>query len=137
MPFREKTAWISLISMTGIYGIYFWTVIRAGEQARDFRFSGLMATVIALIIVQILLTGIAAIMAPKDANRPRDEREKLIELRATRMAYAGLATGICLACLFGALDPPIVFDTNSLLMVLVTAELVRSGSQIVQYRRSA
>ena len=137
MPFREKTAWISLVSMAGIYGAYFWSVVQAGPQAADFRFSGLLGTVIALIIVQVVLNGFAAIMAPKDANLPRDERERQIELRATRMAYCGLATGIALACLFGALDPPIVFTTNSLLMVLVTAELVRSGSQIVQYRRSA
>jgi hypothetical protein len=39
--------------------------------------------------------------------------------------------------LFGAFDPPIVFNANALLFVLVTAELLRSGCQIIQYRRSA
>jgi hypothetical protein len=137
MPFREKSAWISLLSMSGIYGVYFWSVIHAGPHAESFRFGGLLATIIALVVVQVVLTVAAAIITPKEAKAPRDEREKLIELRATRVAYAGLATSVALACFFGAFDPPIVFNTNALLFVLVTAELLRSSCQIIQYRRSA
>jgi len=137
MSFREKSAWISVISMTAIYGYYFWSVVQAGPHLGSFHFAGLLGTVIALIVVQVVLTIAVAIASPGAARAPRDEREKLIELRATRMAYSGLATGIAMACFFGALDPPIVFNTNALLIVLVTAELLRSGCQIVQYRRGA
>ena len=137
MSFREKSAWISVISMTAIYGYYFWSVVHAGPHLGSLHFAGLLATVIALIVVQVVLTIAVAIASPRDAQAPRDEREKLIELRATRMAYSGLATGIAMACFFGALDPPIVFNTNALLIVLVTAELLRSGCQIVQYRWGA
>jgi hypothetical protein len=49
MPFREKSAWISLVSMSGIYGVYFWSVIHAGPQAGGFRFGGLLDTIIALV----------------------------------------------------------------------------------------
>jgi hypothetical protein len=136
MSYREKSAWISLLSMSVIYGIYFWRVIQAGPQTGHFHFGNLLGTIIALVIVQVVLTVAVAIAAPKEAQAPRDEREKLIELKATRVAYSGLATGIALACLFGALDPPIVFNTNSLLLILVTAEVLRSGCQIIQYRRS-
>lgn len=73
----------------------------------------------------------------KRRSAPRDERDKLIELRAMRVAYAGLATGIALACFFGAFDPPLVFNTNALLFILVTAEILRSTCQIIQYRRGA
>ena len=107
MSFREKSAWISLLS------------------------------IIALVFVQVGLTVIAAVVTPNDAKAPRDEREKLIDLNATRVAYAGLATSVALACFFGAFNPPIVFNTNALLFVLVTAEVLRSSSQIIQYRRSA
>lgn len=130
MCFREKTAWISLLSMSGIYGIYFWSVIQH-------RSGGLLGTVIALVIVQTALTIAVAIFDPKEAKAPRDEREKLIDLRATRFAYAALATSIALACFFGAFNPPIIFNTNALLFVLVVAEILRSGCQIVQYRRGA
>jgi hypothetical protein len=89
MSFHEKTAWISLVSIGGIYGAYFWSIFRHGSRA-----GGLLGTVIALVIVQVVLTIVVAAFTPKDANRPRDERERLIDLRATRLAYAGLATGI-------------------------------------------
>jgi hypothetical protein len=137
MSFREKSAWISMLSMLAIYGFYFWSVIHAGPQAGGFHFGGLLETIIALVVVQIVLTVAAAIFTPKEAKAPRDEREKLIELRAMRVAYSGLATSVALACFFGAFDPPILFNTNALLFMLVTAEILRSACQIVQYRRSA
>jgi hypothetical protein len=135
MSFREKSAWISALSMAGIYGLYFYSVVRAGRQPGSL--SGLLGTIIALVIVQVVLNVAVAIFAPADANAPRDERDKLIEMRATRLSYNGLATGIVLACFFGALKPPIVFNTNSLLFILVTAEIMRSASRIIQYRRGA
>ena len=137
MSFREKSAWISMLSMLAIYGFYFWSVIHAGPQAGGLHFGGLLETIIALVVVQIVLTVAAAIFTPKEAKAPRDEREKLIELRAMRVAYSGLATSVALACFFGAFDPPILFNTNALLFILVTAEILRSACQIVQYRRSA
>jgi hypothetical protein len=137
MPFREKTAWISLISMSGICGVYFWSVVHAGPKGGGLHFGSLLVTIIALVVVQVVLTVAAAIVTPKEANMPRDEREKLIELKATQTAYSGLATGVAFACLFGAFDPPLVFNTNALLFVLVTAEVLRSSCQIIQYQRSA
>jgi hypothetical protein len=132
-----KSAWISLLSMPGICGIYFWAVIHAAPQAGGFRSGGLLETSIALVVVQVVLTVAAAMVTPKEAKAPRDEREKLIELKATRIAYSGLATSVALACFFGAFSPPIVFNTNALLFVLVTAELLRSSCQIIPYRRGA
>ena len=137
MSFREKSAWVSLVSMAGIYGLYFWSVIRSGSGFRGVRFGGLLGTVIALVVVETVLMIAIAIFAPKDAQTPRDEPETLIELRATRFAYAALATSIVCACLFGAFPLPIVFNTNALLLILVAAEILRSGCQIVQYRRGA
>lgn len=47
------------------------------------------------------------------------------------------ATSVALACFFGAFTPPIVFNTNALLFILVTAEIMRSACQVIQYRRGA
>ena len=137
MSFREKSAWISMLSLLLIYGYYFWSVIKAGPQTGGFRFGGLLGTIVALVVIQVVLTIAVAIYSPKDARAPRDERDKLIELRAMRVAYAGLATSVAMACFFGAFDPPILFNTNALLFILVTAEILRSACQIVQYRRGA
>ncbi len=137
MSFREKSAWISVLSMSGIYGLYFWSVMHAGPKGGGFRFGGLLETIVALVFVQVVLTVAVAIFSPKEAKAPRDERDKLIELRSMRVAYAGLATGIAVACFFGAFNPPILFGTNALLFILVTAEIMRSACQIIQYRRGA
>ena len=137
MSFREKSAWISVLSMSGIYGIYFWSVIHSGPPGGGFRFGGLLGTIIALVLVQTVLTIAVAVFAPKDAKACADEREKLIELNATRFAYSGLATSVALACFLAAFNPPILFNTNALLFILVVAEVMRSACQIVQYRRSA
>ena len=137
MSFREKSAWISLLSMAGIYGFYFWSVLAPGAKGAGSRVSGLLGTVIALVVVQVVLTIAVAIFAPKDAQAPRDERDRLIDLRAARFAYAVLAGSVACAVFFGGFNPPIIFNTNTLLFVLVMAEVLRSGSQIVQYRRGA
>ena len=128
MSFREKSAWISLISTSAIYAIYFWNSRELG---------GLLGTIVALAVVQTVLTIVVAAFAPKDAKAPLDERERLIDLRATRFAYAALAGSVACACFFGAFNPPIIFKTNALLFLLVIAEILRSGSQVVQYRRGA
>lgn len=135
MSFREKIAWISLISVSGIYAVYFWSVFHS--RGVGLPFFGLLETVIALAVVQTVLMTAAAISAPKEAKAPRDERERLIDLRATRFAYAVLAWSVAGACFFGGFNPPVIFDTNTLLFILVAAEVLRSGCQIIQYRRGA
>jgi len=135
MSFREKTAWISVVSMLAIYGLYFGTLVHAGPQSGAAGTGGLLETVVALALVQAGLTAAVAIAAPRDAKAPRDERDKLIEHRAAQVAYAALATSIASVCFFGGFDPPIVFDANALLFILVAAEVLRSSCRIVQYRR--
>jgi hypothetical protein len=137
MSFREKTAWISLLSMGGIYGWYFWSVVHSGQHGGHLLFGGLLGAIIALVVMQTVLTIAVAVFAPRAAKAPEDERERLIGLRSTRFAYAALATGIACACFFGAFDRPVIFNTNALVFILVVAEILRSGCQIVQYRRGA
>ena len=136
MSFREKSAWISILSMAGIYGYYFISVIRSGRWG-DSRAGGLLGTVVALAIVQTVLTVAVAVLSPRDARAPQDERESLIALRSTRFAYGVLAGCVACACFFGGFEPPVAFGTNALLLVLVAAEVLRCGCQIIQFRRGA
>jgi hypothetical protein len=138
MPFREKSAWISMLSMLGISGFYFGTLVQTtvAPQSANLAF-GLVQTIVVLIVAQVALHIAVAIHKPTEAQLPRDEREKLIDLKATRIAFYGLASGVVVACIFGSLNPPVFFNTNSLLFILVTSEIVRSGSQIIYYRLGA
>jgi hypothetical protein len=135
MSFREKSAWISLLSVSAIYGYYFLSLVRSDSHTGGF--GGLLGTIITLVIVQTALTIAVAIYKPTEARQPRDERERLIDLRATRCAYAGLATSVAFAIFFAGFNPPILFNANALLFILVVSEVLRSGSQIFQYRRGA
>ncbi|HTS26099.1 MAG TPA: hypothetical protein VMH81_09495 [Bryobacteraceae bacterium] len=137
MSFREKSAWISLLSVSAIYGFYFASLTRSGWHAPSSGFGGLLGTIVALVIVQTVMTVAVAIYKPKDAKAPRDERDRLIDLRSTRCAYAGLATGVAFAIFFAGFNPPILLNANALLFILVISEALRNTSQIVQYRRGA
>jgi hypothetical protein len=137
MSFREKTAWISLLALSGIYGLYFVGLLRGAPPAAGFRFGSLLETIVALVVVELVATTVVAALDPTDAPAPRDERERSIDLRATRIAYAGLLGGVLLACFLAAVDPSLAFGTNALLFILVTAEILRLACQIAQYRRDA
>lgn len=137
MSFREKSAWISLLSVSAIYGYYFMSLVRSGSHAGGSAFGGLLGTIAALVIVQVALTVAVAIYKPNDAKEPRDERDRLIGLRATRFAYATLATSVAFAIFFACFNPPIRFNVNALLFILVVSEALRNASQIFQYRRGA
>jgi uncharacterized membrane protein len=136
MSFREKMAWISVGSMLVIFGVYFWSVVQRGPHG-GVQFGALLASVIALVIVQVALIVVVAIFAPGEAQAPRDERDRLIALRATRMAYAGLATGVVCASFLSGFSPAFVYNANGLLFILLTAEILRGASEIVQYRLGA
>jgi hypothetical protein len=135
MSFREKTG-ISFISMFVIYASYFWSAFHQRSRGPGPQVAGLVGTIIALLIVHVVLNVAVAIIDPRDAKAPRDEREKLIDLRATQLGYAALAGSVACACIFGAFNAPIIFNTNALLFLLVIAEILRSGCQIIQYRRT-
>ncbi len=137
MAFREKTAWIALLTTLVIYGLYFWSVVQARPSGGGFHVAGLVGTVVALVIVQVVLIVAAAIFSPRDAQAPRDEREKLIELRAIRVAYFGLAAGVLTVCIVGALRPALVFNVDALLFLLVAAEILRLSGLVAQYRHGA
>jgi hypothetical protein len=97
----------------------------------------LVAAVIALIVVITVLSVVSAILNPKQAAAPADERETLIDLKAERIASYTLSIGV--VCLIGALlvgwNGFLV--ANLLLASLVIAELVKAVAQIAFFRAGA
>ncbi len=137
MSFREKTAWIALVAHGAVYGVYFLIVARSwNEGVAEGRVPvGLLfATVLALVVISVVLVAIAAIAAPKEANAPVDERERMIELRAIRIAWYVLVTGVMGAMLALLIGWNAFQVINVLLAAIVVAELASALSQIVQFR---
>jgi hypothetical protein len=138
MSFREKSAWISLVAYLAIYGFYFANVAMAlaRGEADAAHFLGLLGkSVVLFVLVTVVLTIIAAIRSPRDAQAPQDEREKLIRLKANSMSGPVLASGVVIA--IGALffDMKSFLVINLLFFALVVYEVFRIAAQIVLTRR--
>ena len=155
MAFREKVAWLSLLSSLAIWGYYF-SLLGGGLSAHtvgDDLFVGtFIGCVVLSVVVQILLGIALAVLSPKESESPPDERERLIDLKATRIAYhlvsAGVATVVLSTPLIAAGAPDVfgghaatasalMLVANGVIFCLVLAEVVRSAALILQYRRDS
>ena len=137
MSFREKSAWVSLICIAVVFGIYFSTVVHllppwwgVGNSFHLF-----LRLVGALVFLEIILHVAIAIQSPREARSPKDEREQLIDLRATRVSFRVLLVGTFVA--IGTLHMPgtRLDMAHVMLLAIVLAELTRFGMQIVYHRR--
>ena len=135
MPFREKSAWISLITTFAVYAYYFWNLQSTRGRNGGESLGLFIGCVVILIVLQIIFHIIAAIRAPRDATAPRDERERMIALKSSNIAYYVVASGAVLAAMgLVFVGEPFVM-ANFLLLALVLAELTKYASQIVFFRR--
>ena len=143
ISFREKSAWISLILLCAFGAIYLWNFVRILEDRPAFNDIYLFfALVVALVIAEVVLHLAIAIRSPKEARTPKDERERLIDLKATRAAFYVLMVGAFASIgtvhlrLRDRGDHTFVM-MHCVFLSLVVAEVVKFGTQIALYRRDA
>jgi len=139
MSFREKSAWISFGSILLVYAVYFSRVAATVFGDADGRgaFHWFLATVISLVVLEVVLHILVAILSPHEAKTPKDERERLIELKAAATAFPVLVGGAL--CAIGTMHLGVGVWTmgNAVLLAIVVAELVRFGAEIIHHRRHA
>lgn len=140
MPYREKVAWLSLISMVVVFLPYFvWVKLHPATDALpDYRRLTLYA---AVSLTWGLILGLGhwrlRSLAPEEAKLPLDERDRAIHHRARSIAYGVLLTGMILV---GCIMP--FTDTgweivNAAVFMIVLAEAVHDASVVTQYRRQS
>lgn len=85
MPIKEQFARVWLITMLVTYLAYFTAVVVVGETTTLTQIGMFAATV----IVQVIVIGSAsALMEIRHKGGPKtDERDQMIDQRATRVAY--------------------------------------------------
>lgn len=140
MSFREKSAWISLALYLLVYGYYGWTlydVVQAGQTATYDYLWLLVKLIVVLVILQSVLHGVVAVLKPRDALTPEDEREKLIWLKSTSFGFYVLLIGALSVSLWIAYGGQEFYTANGLFFVVVLSEIARSGTQIVRMRMGA
>lgn len=139
MSFREKSAWVSFVCILLVFGVYFTALAQAIAGSLDYGtvFRIFIGGIVALIVLEIVLHIIIAVQAPRDAAAPKDERDRMIELKATRIAFFTLLAGAAISIFTIHLGADVRALANSVLFAIVIAELVKYGSEIVYFRRGA
>ncbi len=138
LSYREKIIWISLISTTLIFGYYFFSAFKVfndPEVANETLIGLFIGLVIWIIIIQIILQILFAIANKKEALKGEDERDKLIELKSTRVSYYILVLGVWFS-VFSILTISSTFILANLIMFFfILAEIVGYITQLVYYRK--
>lgn len=137
MSFREKSAWITLVSVLICFGGYYGAVFSGAIASHSMAAFHLgLASILALIILQVSLNIIAAMTTPKDGKGPRDEREKMIQARSHTFGYYTLM--VTTAALFiptHSRGTTMIDIVNLAFGGIVLGTLVVAVAQIVMFRR--
>ena len=133
MPIKERFARVWLITMLVTYAAYFTAVLMVGEVAALTQIGMFAATA----IVQVIVIGAASAMMQirHEGGLKTDERDRLIDQRATRVAYQVLIGAMIVV---GCLMP---FNNSgwqifhAAVFSIALAEIVRHGLIVSMYRR--
>lgn len=139
MSFREKSAWVTLITLIAVL-ILFWLHISPANilapESDGWVLHVLMLMIATFVTIEIIAHIVFAIRSPRDARTPKDERERLIDLKSRTVAWYVFAIlsigGIFVTLHLGANEIGIGFVV---LQAFVIAEIVNYALRIRYYRR--
>lgn len=138
MPYREKVAWLSLLSMLAVFIPYFtWSSLHPpGPEIPNLKQMALYA-VTSLSWVAILGIGHLLLRrsAPGEAKLPMDERDTAIAHKARGYGYGVLITGMIVVGGFMPFTNAGWEIANTAFFMIVLAEAVFSITIIRAYRR--
>ena len=148
VSFQEKNITVSLVNFILILGFYLirvFQMIQGGSfnSTNVFRLWGIvivlaiLVTIFATILTHIVSGIIQAIKTKEepDIEDIADERDKLIDLRGTKITYFVSSIGVFLSMLTFALgQPPLVMFTL-LIFFGVVAQIIGDISRLYLYRR--
>jgi hypothetical protein len=137
LSYREKSLYASLAAELLVYGPYFFL-------HRQNSVNKVASMIIAIIVLQIILQSIIAALT---RNRVTDERDRLIELRGYRAGYLMFASLMVFGLgmlWFHATVGHFRLDNrmmglhflNVFFGMLVIADITKTATQIVAYRRA-
>lgn len=138
MSFREKSAWVTLLAMIAVALFVVthlprpWTL---APEPNAFMFHVLLVAIGLFVAIEIVAHALIAWRSPHDALAPKDERERLIALKATRLGayvYALLSLGSVSLIHFGANR---IGLASCVTLSFVIAEVVNYAARIVYHRR--
>ncbi|HLJ79164.1 MAG TPA: hypothetical protein VKT75_17215 [Acidobacteriaceae bacterium] len=137
LSYREKSLYASLVAELVVYGPYFFL-------HRQNSVNKVAGMIVAIIVLQIILQ---SIIAGFTRHRVTDERDRLIELRGYRAGYLTfvslMALGLAMLW-FHATVGHLHMDNRMMGLhflsvffgILVIADITKTATQIIAYRRA-
>jgi hypothetical protein len=149
MSFKEKNVAVTLVSFSLIMGIFlvgvFSMVLSDNFTSSNvFRLWGITVvlaivfTIIATILTHIVSAIIEAIRTGNEDPEIEDfedERDKLIDLKGTRVTYAIYSIGVFLAMLTFVFGQPALVMFTLLIFFGVFAQIIGDIARLILYRR--
>lgn len=137
MSFREKSAWITLIALILVSSFLLAHLppLSLAPPPSPAAFHVFAIGVVAFVAIAALAHGVVALRAPGEARAPKDERERLIALKATSIAakvYVVLSMLSVSLIHVGANGIGVAW---AVLFSFVLAETVSCIARIVYHRR--
>lgn len=153
----ETRAWIGLgatLVIWSVYGVLIARGLSAGEAPGRWMVALFVEGVILSLAAQFGLGLLAAWRTPVADRAPADERERLIDGRAARLAYGLLIATVIVVAIAASLAvgvglpvgdyrlvapeawSPIAVMANGLLLAVVLAETIRCVMVLALYRRA-
>jgi len=148
MSYQEKNITVSLVNFTLILGFY---LIRVFQMIQGGSFNptnvfrlwgiviilGIVVTILGTILTHIVLAIVQAIRTQTEPveDYTSDERDKLIELKGSRIAYIMFSLGVFVSMLTFVFDTPPLVMFSLLILSSIIAEIIGGVSQLYFYRR--
>ena len=140
MSFREKTAWVTLLAIIGVSLLYWFHVPTLFDpHPGTWVLHAMAVSLLAYLLIECVAWIVLRVKYPQDARTPRDERERLIDLKAIRVAYY-VFTVCALGGMFLTLHvvgAHIVGLGMVIFMAFVLSQIVKHAARIVYHRRGA
>jgi len=133
MSFREKCAWISFVLLVLLAAGF-----ALGGHLRMDGIDGLhyfLGLILGFALLQVLLRVIVARQAPQEARTPKDEREQLIDLKASRIGFYVLVAGVLLSMLLVHVHGNPWTGLESMVLAVLVSWAIKFAGEIVYYRR--
>jgi hypothetical protein len=138
MSFREKSAWITLVTVVVCFGAYFGAIVTGRISSHGLgSLHLLLICVVGLVVLQGVLGRIAALTTPRASRALRDEREALILWRSHSLGYYVLVVLVIGLFVPVHLGHDVIDLANFILLDVVIATLAVAVAQIVMFRRGA
>ena len=139
MSFREKSAWVMAV-VTIAAGLYYLNLVVAGSRGLGSTPAPVgifISYTILIVVASVAAQVVLAILSPREASAPADERERPLLHAAGHWSGRVLGFGAVasLLCFLAYRDGNLLF--HMMLGSLILSQVAEYGLQIALFRRSA